>query len=140
MASAVVDTHRLGELPRLCAKTGVLTETTKRQEFGDIPGWTLLLIFWGLIPFLIAAGFARHKVTVDLPASDDTLRRIRLVDLGSVAELVLGIGLLVSALLTQEGAWAWAGIVAVVTLVSGAVARRIVWVTGRLDGDVLWLY
>jgi hypothetical protein len=89
---------------------------------------------------LIAAGFARHKVTVDLPASDDTLRRIRLVDLGSVAELVLGIGLLVSALLTQEGAWAWAGIVAVVTLVSGAVARRIVWVTGRLDGDVLWLY
>ncbi|GEM_PF-1650093 len=141
MASAVVDTHKLGELPRLCAKTGVPTETTKRHEFGDIPGWTWLLIFWGLIPFLIAAGFARHKVTADLPASDDTLRRIRLVDLGSVAGLVLGIGLLVSALLTEESAWAWGGIaVALVTLVSGAGARRIVWVTGRLDGNVLWLY
>jgi hypothetical protein len=101
----------------------------------------LLLFFWGLIPFLIAAGFARRKLTVDLPASDDTLRRIRRVDLGSVAGLALGIGLLVAALLTEDSAWAWAGItVALVTLVSGAVVRRIVWVTGRLDGDVLWLY
>jgi hypothetical protein len=141
VARAAIDRHQLDELPRLCAKTGVPTETAKRQEFGDIPGWTLLLIFWGLIPFLVAAGFARRKVTVDLPASDDTLRQIRLVDLGSVAGLVLGIGLLVSALLTQESAWVWGGIaVALVTLVSGALARRMVWVTGRLDGDVLWIY
>lgn len=141
MASAVIDAQHLDGFPRLCAKTGVPTETAKSQEFGDIPGWTLLLIFWGLIPFLIAAGFARRKVTVDLPASGDTLRRIRLVPLGSVAGLALGIGLLVSALLTQESAWAWGGItVALVTLVGGAVARRIVWVTGRLDGDVLRLY
>jgi hypothetical protein len=141
VARAVIDAHHLDGFPGLCAKTGAPTETTKSQEFGDIPGWTLLLIFWGLIPFLIAAGFARRKVTVNLPASGDTLRRIRLVDLGSVAGLALGIGLLVSALLTQESAWALGGItVVLVTLVGGAVARRIVWVTGRLDGDVLWLY
>ena len=122
-------------------QTGVPTETAKSQEFGDIPGWTLLLFFWGLIPFLIAAGFARRKVTVELPASDGTLRRIRRVDLGSGAGLVLGIGLLVAALFTEESGWALGGItVALVTLVSGAVVRRIVWVTGRLDGDVLWLY
>ena len=141
MASAVIDTQLLDELPRLCAKTGVPTETAKSQEFGDIPGWTLLLFFWGLIPFLIAAGFARRKVTVELPASDGTLRRIRRVDLGSGAGLVLGIGLLVAALFTEESGWALGGItVALVTLVSGAVVRRIVWVTGRLDGDDLWLY
>lgn len=56
------------------------------------------------------------------------------MDLGSVAGLVLGVGLLVSALLTQESAWAWGGIAgALVTLVSGAVARRIVWVTGSTN-------
>jgi hypothetical protein len=125
----------------LCAKTGVPTETAKSQEFADIPGWTLLLIFWGLIPFLIAAGFARRKVRVTLPASADTLRRIRFVDLGSVAGLALGVGLLMSALLTDESAWAWGGItVALVTLLGGAVTRRVVWVSGRLDGDVLRLY
>jgi len=63
------------------------------------------------------------------------------VDLGSVAGLVLGIALLVAALFTEESGWALGGItVALVTLVSGAVVRRAVWVTGRLDGDVLWLY
>jgi hypothetical protein len=119
----------------------VPTETAKSQEFADIPGWTLLLIFWGLIPFLIAAGFARRKVRVDLPASGDTLRRIRVVSIGSIAGLALGIGLLVSALLTEESAWAWGGItVAMVTLLGGAVAHRVVWVSGRLDGDVLRLY
>jgi hypothetical protein len=124
----------------LCAKTGVPTERAKSQEFADIPGWTLLLIFWGLIPFLIAAGFARRKVKVDLPASGDTLRRIRVVSVGSVAGLALGIGLLVSALMTEESAWAWGGItVAAVTLIGGPVAHRVVWVTGRLDDDVLRL-
>jgi hypothetical protein len=141
VSSAVIDTKHLDGLPSLCAKTGVPTETAKSQEFGDIPAWTLLLICWGFIPFLIAAGFARRKVTVDLPASGDTLRRVRLVDLSTVAGLVLGVGLLVSALLTEESAWAWGGIaVVLVTLVGGAIARRVVWVTGRLDGDVLSLY
>jgi len=141
VATAVIDTRHLDGLPRLCAKTGVPTETAKSQEFADIPGWTLLLIFWGLIPFLIAAGFARRKVRVTLPASADTLRRIRFVDLGSVAGLALGVGLLMSALLTDESAWAWGGItVALVTLLGGAVTRRVVWVSGRLDGDVLRLY
>lgn len=141
MATAVIDSQHLDGLPRMCAKTGVPTETAKSQEFGDIPGWTLLLICWGFIPFLIAAGLARRSVTVDLPASGETLRRIRGVDLGSVAGLALGVGLLVLALLTREAAWAWGGItVVLVALISGAVGRRVVWVTGRLDGDVLWLY
>lgn len=141
MATAAIDVHRLDELPALCVKTGVPARTSRSQEFGDIPGWTLLLIFWGVIPFLIAAGFARRKVTVELPASEDTSRRTRLVDLGSVSGLVLGIGLLVTALLTGMSAWAWLGItLAVVTLVAGAVGRHVVWVSGRLEGEVLWLY
>ena len=141
MATAVIDTQHLDGLPRLCAKTGVPTETAKSQEFADIPSWTLLLIFWGLLPFLIAVGFARRKVRVNLPASGDTLRRLRVVRLGSVAGLALGVGLLVSALMTEESAWAWGGItVALVTLLGGAVAHRVVWVSGRLDRDVLRLY
>ena len=141
MARAAIDTQQLDRLPSLCVKTGVPTRTAKSQEFADIPGWTLLLIFWGLIPFLIAAGFARRKVTVDLPIAEDTLRRIRLVDVGSVAGLILGIGLLVAAWLNGGSVFAWSGIaVALITFVGGAVARSMIWVTGRLESDVLWLY
>ena len=141
VANVAIDTRHLGELPGFCVKTGEPTRTTRQQDFADIPGWTLLLIFWGLIPFLLAAGFARRKITVDLPASEKTLRRVRAVDIGAVAGLVLGIGLLVISLVSEEAASAWAGIaVALLTLVAAAVARQVVWVTGRLEGEALWLY
>lgn len=141
MAAVPIATENLDSLPDTCIKTGTEAERARRQEFADIPGWTLLLIFWGLIPFLIAAGFARRKVTVDLPATDQVLRRIRMVDFSAIGGLVLAIGLLVTTWPTQEGAFVWIGLaVAVLTLLGGAVARRMVWVTGRLDGETLWLY
>lgn len=141
MAAVPIATENLDSLPDTCIKTGKEAERARRQEFADIPGWTLLLIFWGLIPFLIAAGFARRKVTVDLPATDQVLRRIRIVDFSAIGGLVFAIGLLVTTWPTQEGAFAWIGLaVAVLTLLGGAVARRMVWVTGRLDDETLWLY
>ena len=141
MVRVAIDTRQLDSLPGLCVETGEPTAIVRRQDFADIPGWTLLLIFWGLIPFLIAAGFARRKVTVDLPASEETLRRIRLVDLGAVAGLVLAIGLLVVAWVSEEGVFAWAGIaIALITLVAAAVVRGMFWVSGRLDDETLWLY
>ncbi len=141
MAKVAIDTRRLDSLHNVCVKTGESTATTRSQDFADIPGWTLLLIFWGLIPFLIAAGFARRKITVELPASAGTLRRIRLVDLGAVAGLALAVGILVATLVSDEVLFAWAGIgVALITLVAVAGLRRMVWVTGRLDDETLWLY
>jgi hypothetical protein len=141
MVRVAIDTRQLDGLPHLCVKTGEPTGSTRQQDFADIPGWTLLLIFWGLIPFLIAAGFGRRKITVDLPASEETMRRIRLVDLGAVAGLVLAIGLLVAAFVSEEALFAWAGIaVALITLVAAAGLRRMVWVTGRLNDEILWLH
>jgi hypothetical protein len=141
MAVVAIHTGNIDRLPDICIKTGEPAEGARRQEFGDIPGWTLLLIFWGLIPFLIAAGFARRRLAAEIPASDQVLRRLRMVDYSAIAGLVLALGLLIATWPTQEAAFAWSGIaVAIVTLVGGALARRMLWVTGRLDGDTLWLY
>lgn len=64
-----------------------------------------------------------------------------MVDFSAIGGLVLAIGLLVTTWPTQERAFVWIGLaVAVLTLLGGAVARRMVWVTGRLDGETLWLY
>lgn len=141
MVRVAIDARQLDSLPDLCVKTGEPTGSIRRQDFADIPGWTLLLIFWGVIPFLIAAAFARRRIGVDLPASEETLRRIRLVDSGAVAGLVLAIGLLVVGWVSQGAVFAWAGIaVALITLVAAAVARGMSWVSGRLDDEILWLY
>jgi hypothetical protein len=101
----------------------------------------LLLIFWGVIPFLIAAGLARRKVNVDLPATEETLRSTRRVDRGSILGLVLVVGLLAAAWITREtGLVIAAAALLLVTLFGSSIARRLVWVTGRLEDDVLWLY
>jgi hypothetical protein len=141
MARVAIDSRHLNELPNLCVKTGEPTGTTGRQDFADIPGWTLLLIFWGVLPFLIAAGLARRKITVELPASEETLRHIRRVELAAVAGLVVGVGLLIAAVVSPESGFAWSGIaVVLITLLAATGGRNVVWVTGRLDDEILWLY
>jgi hypothetical protein len=92
MAVVAIHTGNIDRLPDICIKTGEPAEGARRQEFGDIPGWTLLLIFWGLIPFLIAAGFARRRLAAEIPASDQVLRRLRMVDYSAIAGLVLALG------------------------------------------------
>lgn len=141
MARAAVHVRQLNRLPNLCVKTGVPTTSVKRQKFVDVPGWTVVMILWGVVRFLIAAAFSRREVTVDLPISPDVLRRTLLVDRGSIAGLLLGIGLLLAAAWSGEGGWAWGGLaVAVTTVVVGAIARRMSWVSGRMEGEVVWLY
>jgi hypothetical protein len=141
VATAAIDVHSLDQIPPLCAKTGVPTERVRRQEFADLPGWTLLLILWGVVPFLIAAIFARRKVEVELPASADTLRRLRTIDFGSIGGFVVGVGLVVTAIVNGDGSWAWWGLgLMLVSLLVGAIARHVVWVSGRLENGVVWLY
>jgi hypothetical protein len=138
---AAIKIGQTSTFPGVCAKTGVPADRTIRQEFGELPGWTLLLIFWGFIPFLIATGFARRKVTVELPLSARTRRNIAVVDLVSVIGVVVGFGLLlVMWVIGEIGLALGAAGLVVAVLIGGSVARRLVWVSGRLEGDVLWLY
>lgn len=141
MQKAAIQVGQNPVLPRVCAKTGEPADQTIRQVFADLPGWTFLLILWGFIPFLIAAIFARRKVTVDLPISTQTRHHIAVVNVVSVIATVVGFGLLIVMLVIGEPGLALgaAGLVLAV-LVGGSVARRLVWVSGRLDDDVLWLY
>jgi len=141
MQKAAIKVGQTPTFPGVCAKTGVPADRTIRQEFAELPGWTLLLIFWGIIPLFIATGFARRKVTVELPLSARTRPNIAVVDLVSAIGVVVAFGLLVAMWVIGEIGWALgaAGLL-VAVLVGGSVARRLVWLSGRLDGDVLWLY
>jgi len=66
---------RYAELPRICAKTGRPADRVVVTRFEYLPGWTYLLLFAGIFPFLIAVFFARKQVEGSLPISDTALDR-----------------------------------------------------------------
>lgn len=141
MTGTPIDVRHLERLPDLCVKKGIQAETTKREEFGNIPDWPLLIASWDIAPVLIQAIFTRRRLWVDLPVSKTALRQFRLAEAIRLVGLLLGVSLLVASLLISERALTWAGgLVFLISLIGGVAARRLYWVSGRLKGDVLWLY
>lgn len=125
-----------GTLPRVCAKTGEWADGYVRIEFAQTPGWTAILLLFGLLPFLIASAFATVRIVGIVPMSDQALRRGRSFTwvyrgLFLLAMLVVGIGIWADADVVVRG-----GVVAfLAALVVMVVGRPFFWPRGRLDGD-----
>jgi hypothetical protein len=61
--------------PRPCAKTGVPTTDVLVKTATRTPGWTLMLLLFGVWPYLIAAHFTRHSAKVAVPFCDEAWDR-----------------------------------------------------------------
>jgi hypothetical protein len=106
-------------------------------RINNTPGWTWILLFFGIFPFLIAAYFATRRVDALIPMSDIALRRVRAfrwtyILFFALALLLLGIGLF-----AEHPTVAWIGIVtALLTLLFIAFGWLFVYPTARfLDQD-----
>ena len=77
VATASVEDVEQGNLPRVCAKTGQPADGFKTLQFVSTPGWTWILLLFGILPFLIARYFAARRIYALIPMSDLALRRIR---------------------------------------------------------------
>src|SRR5438132_1122897 len=53
--------------PDMCVRCGEPTDERTRQTFAWMPGWVHVLLFLGLLPWLLAALFTRKTMTVDVP-------------------------------------------------------------------------
>ncbi len=64
MARAAATVHDLeaGTLLPVCAKTGAAADGSATMEFSATPGWTWMLLLFGVIPFLIAHAFSTVRV------------------------------------------------------------------------------
>ena len=60
----------------MCAKTGGPADGYAKVEFSSTPGWTLILLLFGIFPFLIAHAFASVRVDGLVPLSSVAQRRI----------------------------------------------------------------
>lgn len=96
MVDARVSDLAGGRLPPVCAKTGEPTDGQVKIRFSSAPGWTWILLFFGIFPFLIAQHYATVHVDSLLPLSDLAQRRVKvfnrlfigLVALGAVVVIV----------------------------------------------------
>jgi hypothetical protein len=76
VAARVAD-FEAGTLPAVCAKTGEPTDSEVKIRFSSAPGWTWILLFFGIFPFLIAQYFATVHVDGLLPMSDIAQWRVK---------------------------------------------------------------
>ncbi|MDP9185128.1 MAG: hypothetical protein M3O29_05620, partial [Actinomycetota bacterium] len=96
-AAATVEDLVDGHLPPVCAKTGGPADGFATIVFTSTPGWTWILLLFGILPFLIARYFSSVRIVGLVPMSDVALRRGRAFTLTyrgffALAGLVIAVG------------------------------------------------
>ena len=139
-AAATVDDLEAGTLPPVCAKTGEAADGSASLQFTSTPGWTWILLLFGIFPFLIARYFSTVRVIGIVPMSDTALRRGRAFTWTYRGFVLLGV------LVVALGFAADASTVVLIgcgtllgTVLFALLAWPFVWPTGRVSDGWVWL-
>ena len=126
-AAVRVDDLERGDLPAVCAKTGVACDGLVRDSLRIVPAWVATLVYT-VVPFLILRLYFSRRVEAKLPIAPARVQRIRSLVRAAWIAMVIGAAGLASAIFG-------AGVVGVVALVVGAVA----YLGIVFAGDLLWV-
>lgn len=124
-----------GDLPRVCVRTGQPADGTTEVRFDSTPGWTWILLLFGVLPFLIASWFATEHATGQLPVTRAVVRRYHLLRATSGLLTIGGLGAVLGAMLVDSPTMAWVGVIAVVVGAIAGVACGLGFVSGRVRPD-----
>lgn len=128
-----------GTLPPVCAKTGEPTDGQVKIRFSSAPGWTWILLFFGVFPFLIAQYFATTHVDGLLPMSEVAQRRVKMFNRVFVGLVALGCAVILIGFLT-ESQFVLAGLAMLVAAIFIlAVGQPLVLPSGQVSGEGVWL-
>jgi hypothetical protein len=86
-----------GDFPPLCVKTAVPTNLKIQTTLSRTPGWTWVLLLFGILPFFLVQVLASEKVPVRLPVSEEAWARARAANrfsLGVLGAIVVAVALL----------------------------------------------
>lgn len=101
---------RDGVLPAVCVLTGQPAQRYQRVTFTYVPGWTWVLLLFGIIPCLIARWFTAEKIPTALPISERARRDYRRRRDLTMATVVAGIALVIVGGASQVPGIALAGL------------------------------
>jgi hypothetical protein len=128
VAAARVDDLERGNLPAVCAKTGVACDGLVKDTLRVVPRWVSALAILLIVPYFVARPYTSRKLEAKLPIAPARIERTRrMVRAAWVALVVAAAGFMASLF----GAGAAAGVALVVGLVAYVV---IVYV-----GDQMWV-
>jgi hypothetical protein len=131
-ATASVEDLESGHLPNVCAKTGLHADGFTTVRFSKIPAWTIILLFFGVWPFLIALYFAPRRIDGLVPMSDLALGRIRRYTRIYLILFALAFVLLMIGGVAEHPTLVWLGLItALATLLFISTAWLFVYPTGR---------
>jgi hypothetical protein len=139
-ASATLADFGAGNLPAICVKSGVETRSFTRVRITSAPGWTWILILFGILPFLIVRYLFTKSAAGRVPVSPETGRRVRTIQWVLLAAVLAGIALIVVGLFGGTLVATAGFVLAVVALVILEGARGTWWISGRATGNEVWLY
>jgi hypothetical protein len=128
-----------GTLPRVCAKTGERTDGHVKIRFSSAPGWTWILLLFGIFPFLIAQYFATIHVDGLLPLSDSAQQRVKMLNRIFVALVALSLGVIVVGFLTESRIVLAGLAMLVASILILAVGQAFVLPSGHVSGEWVWL-
>ena len=127
-AAVRVDDLERGDLPAVCAKTGVPCDGLVRDSLRVVPPWVAALVYAFVVPFLILRLYFSRRVEAKIPIAPARVELIRRLVRGAWIAIVIAAAGLASAIFG-------AGAVGVLALLVGVVAYlAIVFV-----GDLLWV-
>ena len=135
VVAARVDDLERGNLPAVCAKTGVACDGLVKDSLRVVPRWVSALAIFLIVPYFVARPYTSRKLEVKLPIAPPRLERIRrMVRAAWIALVVAAAGLMASLF----GAGAIGGAALVVGLVAYVLIVYVgdqMWVGARPTGD-----
>lgn len=85
-------------LPLNCVKCGrPASDPPLKRKFSWHPQWYIVFIFFGLLPYAIAATFASKRMVVEVPLCSNHLERYRALRLAAILLLLGGIPEMIAA-------------------------------------------
>src|ERR1700745_3746482 len=76
-AAGRVDDLERGNLPAVCAKTGVACDGLVKDSLRGVPRWVSALAIFLIVPYFVARPYTSRKLEVKLPIAPPRLERIR---------------------------------------------------------------
>jgi hypothetical protein len=104
-----------GDLPPVCAKTGLPASETVRVAGRAAPSWVAPMVLVGFLPWLLARAGASRRYEIEVPLTADAWRRFRMFRSAGLTAALTGLACSVIA------AGTGAAVVTVLLLVGVAV-------------------
>jgi hypothetical protein len=134
---------RTGSFPAVCAKTGAPADGHVDVTATSNPGWTWILLLFGIFPFLIARAFARVRVGGAVPMSTPALRRSTVAFRVTLTLAGAASALIILAVIFQASAAAVVGASLLVASLLSAAVQIVFFSVGATvssDGEEITLY